>query len=576
MQFKKTESVYGIQRNCSYFNIVSVLSLGEKETLMIDKRTGRMRCERREKLPARTKRRKPMDLSLSAREIILLVREGLVQSRELAINAREQRGRQKRSIDANAAIHIAMLRQANSHLVIASIEAVKLAEQVQHAKVELDFLASHDVLTKLPNRILLGDRLKQAIEFARGCHGLMAIMFVDLDRFKHINDSLGHAVGDQLLQAVAHRLMTCVRSSDTVSRQGGDEFVLLLPLIEHAADAAAIAQKILLAMALPYTVEHHLLYLGVSIGVSLYPQDGLDAETLIGNADLAMYHVKDTGRNNYAFFTAAMNARAILRQSIEVGLRQALARHEFVLHYQPKIALRSGMLVGVEALVRWQHPQRGLLSPQHFIAIAEECGLILPLGRWVLRRACEQAREWSLRGWPPMIMAVNTSPLEFGALDFMSYLCRTLDETGLHPAYLELELTESTLMRNTETSDSLLQNIADLGVKLAIDDFGTGYSSLSYLTQFPIHTLKIDQSFVSQMSSNADDATIVSAVIGMGKSLKKRIIAEGVETQEQCAFLKAQGCDEGQGYFFGRPTDAEGIVAMLRAGQHEPCRPPGE
>ena len=532
-----------------------------------------MKRELREKQPVQNRNRKSMDLTLKAREALLLAREGLVESREQSINAREHRGRQKRAVTSDSAGYIEMLRQANSHLVIASMEAVKLAEQVQHAKGELDYVATHDVLTKLPNRLLLGDRLKQAIEVARRSHGQMAIMFIDLDRFKHINDSLGHAVGDQLLQAVARGLVACVRGSDTVSRQGGDEFVLLLPQIDHVSDAAAIAQKILLAMALPHTVDHHLLHMGVSIGVSIYPQDGLNAVTLISNADTAMYRSKDSGRNKCTFFTASMNATAVLRQSTEVDLRHALARKEFILHYQPKIALGSGALVGVEALVRWQHPQRGLLSPQHFVAIAEECGLILPLGRWVLRHACEQAQEWNLLGWPPMVMAVNASPTEFRAADFMSYLRQTLIETGLQPACLELELTEGILTRTAEMADGLLQNIADLGVKLAIDDFGTGYSSLSYLTQFPIDTLKIDQSFVSQMSTNADDATIVSAVIGMGRSLKKRVIAEGVETQEQCEFLKTQGCDEGQGYFFGHPTDAKGIVAMLRHGQHAPCRP---
>ncbi len=534
-----------------------------------------MKRDQRGRRPEAGKRRQVRETpSLSAREQLLLARERIVQSREQAISARELRGRQGRGFSADSSNQIAMLQQANSHLVIASMDAVKLAEQVQHAKDALDHLATHDVLTNLPNRMLLGDRLTQAIEQAHRRQGQLAVMFIDLDRFKYINDSLGHAVGDLLLQAVARCLVACVRSSDTVSRQGGDEFVLLLPQIENVAAASAIAEKILQTMGEPHTVEHHALHMGVSIGVSVYPDDGQDAATLIRNADIAMYHAKDAGRNNCTFYAAAMNTRAVVRQSTEAGLRQALARQEFVLHYQPKIALRSGMLVGVEALVRWQHPQRGLLLPQHFVEIAEECGLILPLGRWVLRHACEQAQEWSRGGWPPMTMAVNTSPLEFGALDFLPHLRRTLAETGLQPACLELELTEGMLMRDAEASDRLLHAIASLGVKLAIDDFGTGYSSLSYLTQFPIHTLKIDQSFVSHMSTSVDDATIVSAVIGMGKNLHKRVIAEGVETQEQCTFLKAQGCDEGQGYFFGRPTAAAGIVTLLRAGQHQPCRPP--
>jgi EAL domain-containing protein (putative c-di-GMP-specific phosphodiesterase class I) len=325
-------------------------------------------------------------------------------------------------------------------------------------------------------------------------------------------------------------------------------------------------------MALPHLVEQHLLHVGVSIGISLYPQDGADAAALIGNADLAMYQTKDSGRNHYTFYAPYMNARAVLRQSTETGLHLALARHEFVLHYQPKIALGSGMLVGVEALIRWQHPERGLLAPRHFVAIAEESGLILPMGRWVLRHACEQAIRWSADSWPPLVMAVNMSPLEFIAANFMVNLRQTLADTGLPPECLELELTEGMLMRDADLSSGLLRDIANLGVKLAIDDFGTGYSSLSYLSQFPIHTLKIDQSFVSQMSTSSDDATIVSAVIGMGKNLNKRVIAEGVETQEQYAFLQEQGCDEGQGFFFGRPTDAAGIAAMLRRDRGAPRR----
>jgi diguanylate cyclase len=498
----------------------------------------------------------------SIREQVLLVRERLVRARELAMSVREKCGSHRHPASIAYANHLAMLRQANAHLVVASMEAVKLAEQVQQAKLELDRMASHDVLTDLPNRALLGDRLQQAIELARRRHGQLAIMFIDLDRFKHINDSLGHAVGDQLLQAVARCLVRCVRSSDTVCRQGGDEFILLLPAIEHAEDVAVIAQKILLAMARPHQIDHHALHIGLSIGVSLFPGDGQDAVTLLRNADIAMYHAKEAGRNNCIFFEPAMNARAILRQSTEAGLRLALERQEFVLHYQPKIDLGSGRLVGAEALVRWQHPQRGLLLPQHFIAIAEECGLIVPLGRWVLRQACEQAQAWRRQGLPPLQMAVNTSPLEFRGAGFLPFLRQTLAETGLWPASLELELTESMLMHDAPASDRLLQAIAGLGVKLAIDDFGTGYSSLSYLTQFPIHTLKIDQSFVSQMTGSKADATIVSAVISMGKSLHKQVVAEGVETRQQYAFLAAQGCDEGQGYYFSRALDAPAFARL--------------
>ncbi|MHB1290561.1 MAG: putative bifunctional diguanylate cyclase/phosphodiesterase [Sulfuricella sp.] len=506
------------------------------------------------------------------REDAAHLREGAAQTREGEADAREgaatSRERKIRAAETQAASgdHIIMLQQANANLATATIETHKLAEQVQTTKAQLDHLAHHDVLTDLPNRILLQDRLGQAIELARIQGRQLAVMFMDLDQFKHINDSLGHAVGDQLLQSVAQRLVDCVPHSDTVSRQGGDEFVLLLPYIKHAEDAALSAQKMLAALALPHRIDRHDLHIGASIGISIYPDDGEDAETLIKCADSAMYHAKESGRNNYKFFEQSMNVRAVERQSIESGLRRALERQEFVLYYQPKINLQSGAIVGVEALIRWQHPQRGLLSPAQFIAIAEDCGLILPIGRWVLREACNQARAWIQAGLPPIIIAVNTSAPEFRAKDFLENIRATLAETRLEPRYLELELTESILMRDAESTDSVLHAIADLGVKLAIDDFGTGYSSLSYLRKFPIDTLKIDQSFVNQMTSNPDDAAIVGAVIGMAKSLRLRVIAEGVETPEQYAFLLAQHCDEGQGYYFGRPVVAEALATLLQTG----------
>ena len=506
------------------------------------------------------------------REDTAHLREGAAQAREGEADAREgaatAREREIRATNMQAASdnHIILLQKANAQLVIAAVEAQKLTAQVQIAKVEMDHLAHHDVLTDLPNRILLQDRFSQVIELARRQGRQLAVMFMDLDQFKHINDSLGHAVGDQLLRSVAQRLVGCVRHSDTVSRQGGDEFVLLFPYIEHAEDAARSAQKILAALALPHSIDRHDLHIGASIGISIYPDDGQDAETLIKSADTAMYHAKENGRNNYKFFEQSMNVRAVQRQSTEASLRRALERQEFLLHYQPKINLHSGTVVGVEALIRWQHPQRGLLLPAQFVSIAEDCGLILPIGRWVLRAACSQARAWLQAGLPPITIAVNTSTLEFRAEDFLENIRATLEDTGLEPRYLELELTESVLMRDAESTDSVLHVLADLGVKLAVDDFGTGYSSLSYLRQFPIDTLKIDQSFVNKMTSNADDAAIVRAVISMGKSLKLRVIAEGVETPEQHAFLLAQQCDEGQGYYFGHPVAAEAFAALLKTG----------
>ena len=495
----------------------------------------------------------------TAREDAVALREGTATTREREIRAAE-------TTQGTSDDHINMLRQANAHLVTATIEAHKLAEQVQMAKDQLDHLAHHDVLTDLPNRMLLQDRLGQAVGLARRQGRQLAVMFLDLDRFKHINDSLGHAVGDQLLQSVAQRLVSCVRHSDTISRQGGDEFVLLLPYIEHADDAALSAQKILAALAPPHRIDRHDLHISVSIGISIYPDDGQDAETLIKSADTAMYHAKENGRNNYSFFEQSMNARVVQRQFIESGLRRALERQEFVLYYQPKINLQSGTIVGVEALIRWRHPQRGLLPPAQFVPIAEDCGLILPIGRWVLSEACRQARAWQDAGLPPITIAVNTSALEFQARDFLENIRATLEESRLQPRYLELELTESVLMRDAESTDSMLRALAEFGVKLAVDDFGTGYSSLSYLRQFPIDTLKIDQSFINQMTSNPDDAAIVTAVISMGKSLKQRVLAEGVETPEQYAFLLAQQCDEGQGSYFGRPVPAEEFAGLLENG----------
>ncbi len=503
------------------------------------------------------------------REKVATAREDAVDLRENAVGLREREIHAAEKIPGTSDEHIGMLQQVNARLVTAAIEAHKLAEQVQTAKDQLDHLAHHDVLTDLPNRMLLQDRLAQAIELAQRQGRQLAVMFMDLDQFKHINDSLGHAIGDLLLQSVAQRLVACVRRSDTISRQGGDEFVLLLPYIEHAEDAALSAQKLLTAFALAHRIEQHHLHISASIGISIYPNDGRDAETLLKHADIAMYHAKENGRNNFKFFEPGMNVRAVQRQTIEASLRGALERQEFVLHYQPIINLYSGAITGVEALIRWQHPERGLLLPEQFVPIAEDCGLILPIGRWVLREACRQARAWQEAGLAPVSVAVNTSTFEFRAGDFLENVRATLETSRLEPRYLELELTESILMRNAESTDSMLHALADFGVKLAIDDFGTGYSSLSYLRKFPIDALKIDQSFVDRMHHNPDDAAIVSTIINLGKSLKRRVIAEGVETPEQYTFLRTQGCDEGQGYYFGRPAPANEFAQLLQTGLPE-------
>jgi diguanylate cyclase (GGDEF)-like protein len=450
--------------------------------------------------------------------------------------------------------------------VIGAVTVFKDVSEARAMSLRAVYLAQHDFLTDLPNRMLLNDRLTQAIALARRHGHCLAILFLDLDRFKHVNDSLGHVIGDELLQSVARRLLRCVRSSDTVSRQGGDEFVVLLSEIQHADDAAASAQKILAALAAPHEVANHQLHVTVSIGISIYPDDGLDAERLITSADTAMYHAKQAGRNHYQFFEPDMNARAVERQWIEAGLHRALTRCEFVLHYQPKIDLETGAMTGAEALIRWAHPERGLIFPTEFVPIAEDCGLIVPIGQWVLREACRQARAWIDEGRRPTAVAVNISAAEFRDPGFLEHVRDVLNETGLDAAYLELELTESSLIQHAESTALALQALKNIGVQVAIDDFGTGYSSLSYLRKFPINVLKVDQSFVREISADPVGNSIVCAVIGMGRSLGHRVIAEGVETREQLAFLRSQRCGEGQGYYFSPPLDAEQFVKLVEAG----------
>jgi diguanylate cyclase (GGDEF)-like protein/PAS domain S-box-containing protein len=432
--------------------------------------------------------------------------------------------------------------------------------------LQMTHSAQHDFLTGLPNRMLFNDRVSQAVVLAPRHMKNVAVLFLDLDGFKHINDSLGHPIGDKLLQSIAKRLVDCVRDSDTVSRQGGDEFVVLLSEVEQSEDASITASRMLRAVAEAHSIEQHDLHVTASIGVSVYPDDGLDAETLIKNADTAMYQAKENGRQSYQFFKPAMNVRAVERQSIEESLRRALERQEFALHYQPKINLRTGEIAGAEALIRWTHPIRGPVPPGQFIPVAEDCGLILPIGNWVLREACKQARAWLDAGLSLGTMAVNISAMEFRDDNFLEGVFAILKDTGLDPRSLELELTESVLMKRAESTESILKTLRARGVQLAVDDFGTGYSSLSYLRRFPIDALKIDQSFVRQITTAPDDTTIVTAVISMGRSLKLRVVAEGVETQQELVFLQAHQCDEAQGYYFSRPVVAQEFARMLKTG----------
>ena len=460
------------------------------------------------------------------------------------------------------------------------MRALRYAIERKATALQIIHSSQHDFLTGLPNRMLLYDRIGRAIALATRNRQWVAVLFLDLDGFKHINDSLGHSVGDKLLQSIAVRLVQCVRGTDTVSRQGGDEFVVLLAEVAQPEDAAIAVQRVLSATAITaqrmlqtvaqaHNIDHHDLHVTVSIGVSVYPADGADAETLIKNADTAMYQAKDNGRQNYLFFEPAMNVRAVERQSIEESLRRAMERGELSLLFQPKIDLRTGAITGAEALVRWTHPIRGAVPPAQFIPIAEDCGLILPIGNWVLREACAQVRAWANAGLPPVNIAVNISAMQFRDERLLEGVLAILRETGLEPRRLELELTESVLMKRVEFTAAILQALRERGVRVAIDDFGTGYSSLSYLRKFPIDALKIDQSFLHPIAVG-DDRAIATAVIAMARSLKLRVIAEGVETAEQLAFLQDQKCDEAQGFFFSPPVPAERFAALLRDGLQHP------
>ena len=454
----------------------------------------------------------------------------------------------------------------NDGSVSGTILALRDVGAARAKSLEMSHLAQHDALTDLPNRVVFNDRLTQAIALAERQGKQLAVMFVDLDHFKKINDSLGHDVGDKLLRSVAGRLKACVRRSDTISRLGGDEFVVLLSQVEHGEDAAISARKTLRALTAPHMIDGKNLDISVSIGVSTYPSDGQDAESLMNRADNAMYEAKQRGRNSYHFFRHEMHARLAERQALEADLRCALGRNEFVLHYQPILNLQTGEITGVEALIRWMHPVRGLIYPEKFVPIAEECGLILGIGQWVLLESCKQSRAWLGEGLGVVPVSVNVSATEFGAKDFLSGVRAALIATGVQPQNLELELTESVLMHDAEAAVVTLIKLKAMGVRVAIDDFGTGYSSFTYLRRFPADALKLHQSFVQEIATDPRDAAIVSAMINIGRSLKQRIIAEGVETSEQLEFLRQQGCGEGQGYYFSRPVVAERIAKLFKAG----------
>lgn len=443
-----------------------------------------------------------------------------------------------------------------------TVEAI--TERKLH-EAEIQFQATHDALTGLPNRTLLYDRMQQAVLHSERYSNITAIAFLDLDQFKFINDSLGHQVGDELLKITAQRLTSCLRESDTVARQGGDEFVLLLTSQTDEDSITQTMQRVLHEVAQPWMANDLEFRITCSIGVTLCPDDGRDVETLLKNADSAMYKAKELGRNNFQYFAAEMNDTVTDRLALLNRLRQAIPKNEFILHYQPKIHLASGKIIGSEALIRWNSDE-GMVSPAAFIPLAEETGLIIQIGEWVLRTACRQNRTWQLAGHQPMPVSVNLSPRQLARGDIVELVERILAETGMEAKYLELEITESVMATDVEKSFALLTRLRALGVKISLDDFGTGYSSLSYLKRFPVDTLKIDQSFVRDIATNPDSAAIIKAIISLGHNLNLTVLAEGIETEEHFQFLLKHGCNEGQGYLMSKPVTNHAFIKLLHEG----------
>jgi diguanylate cyclase (GGDEF)-like protein len=433
----------------------------------------------------------------------------------------------------------------------------------KEAEAFINFQAYHDLLTRLPNRALFTDRLSLAITQASRSKQKLAVMFLDLDRFKVVNDTLGHAMGDVLLQVVTQRLENCLRKGDTLSRFGGDEFTLLLPAINSSNDARRIAKKLIDALKAPFQLGEHEVFVGVSIGISLYPEAGTSMDQLIQNADIAMYHVKARGKDGYRFYSESMNIDTVNRLSLERDLRQALENNELRVYYQPQVCAKSGRIVGLEALVRWQHPDRGLLYPKDFLPLAEETKLIVALSEQVLAQACRHVKGWILDGNRDLRLAVNMSPIQVEHPRFVENLIRQLKNEEFPPSHLEIEITENVIMNDLKQISQKLQQLADHGVRIAIDDFGTGYSSLNYLHQLPIHTLKVDQSFIRGIGNGEDDACIVNAIVAMAHGLRLDIIAEGVETDAQLVYLRGLGCQQIQGFLYGPAQSPEAISRML-------------
>jgi diguanylate cyclase (GGDEF)-like protein len=504
---------------------------------------------------------------MSAREIYgfpLAIVVGLSQDEQLASVKRDSANYIWRAAASSIGIVLLTALLGRMSWQLAQSRLRESESKLDHAR-RVEYLAYHDGLTGLPNRSMFSKLLSQRISESRRYDRQLAVAFLDLDRFKQINDTLGHEAGDQLLQEVATRLQGCVRDSDTVARLGGDEFVVLLPELEDVKYAAAVAHKILAVIGRTFTLIGHEFRVTASIGISVYPQDGQDEQTLTKNADIAMYQAKAEGKNNFQFYSEKLNANSLERLTLESSLRHALERDEFRLHYQSKRDIRSGRIVGVEALLRWEHPDLGMVTPMQFIPVAEETGLIVPIGKWVLKTACLQSLAWQHEGLPPLSIAVNMSARQFSDEYLLQDLESILKSTGMNPQLLELELAESLLIHDVENTMRILTGLKSLGVRIAVDDFGTGYSSLATLQRFPLDTVKIDRSFIGDLAGPSENAALAEAIVAMGKSLSLTVIAQGVETKEQAAFLRAHACDELQGFYFNRPLPAYQFAQLMRA-----------
>ncbi|UQI28922.1 EAL domain-containing protein [Pseudomonas bijieensis] len=467
---------------------------------------------------------------------------------------------------AGASLLLVLLVSLLSRMSWQLVQSRLRAAEAKIAYAErVEYLAYHDGLTSLPNRSLFSKMLSQSISEASRYHRQLAVLFLDLDRFKHINDTLGHDAGDQLLQEVAQRITACLRASDTVARLGGDEFVILLPELSEDKYVAITAQKVLSTIARPFNLQDHEFRVTASIGISVFPQDGLDEQTLKKNADIAMYQAKQQGKNNFQFYSEKLNADSLERLTLELSLRHALERQEFQLHYQAKRDIRSGQITGMEALLRWDHPDLGIVAPMQFIPIAEETGLIVPIGKWVLKTACLQNVAWQQQGLPHLGMAVNLTARQFADENLLTDLAAILAETGMEASLLELEIAESLLMQDVKRALSVLTGLKRLKIRIAIDDFGIGYSSLSALKQFPLDSIKIDRSFICDVTSVSEDKALTEAIIAMGRTLSLTVVAQGVETKEQADFLRENACDEFQGFYFNRPVPADQFKMLLQA-----------